>query len=149
MRKIFYNFFVLILCVLIYFRSGRSRAVFLPGIRQVQRKGAASTQNAFQRHISAVDAGNLLYHGQAEPGPGIFAACGVCLVKPLPDPVLLLRCNADAIIAHLQQYLTAFPAGTDPYMAAGPSVFKGIFHQIVYQAGEQCRICTDSKVLQF
>ena len=50
-----------------------------------------------------MDSGNLFHHGQAQTGPSLFAAGGVCLEKPLPHLVLEPGGDADAVIFYTQQ----------------------------------------------
>lgn len=70
--------------------------------------------------------GDLPDHGQPQAGPSVRLPGGIRLPEPLPDPFLVFRRNADAVIPHGQNQLPARPFQAHPDAAVLPPVFAGI-----------------------
>ena len=90
----------------------------------MQGKFTAHIRLAFQRHISSMDPGNLLYHGQAQTCAAFVAVGSVHLIKPLPYFILLLRRDTDPVIPDPQKDFILTCTRRYPDTAAGLTIFK-------------------------
>ena len=63
---------------------------------------------AVQGDPAPVELGDLFHHGQPQPGAAPLPAGGVHLVEPLPDLLLLVLGDADAVIPDLEDRLVPF-----------------------------------------
>ena len=71
----------------------------------MQREGAPQARDALQGHLPPVGLGDLLHHGQPQPRAGALPVGRIHLIEPLPDLLLLVRADPDAVVLDGQKSL--------------------------------------------
>ena len=80
---------------------------------------------------------DLANHGKAQSQTGTAFPGGIYLIKPLPDSVLFLRRNADAVVLHGQDGFLFLCGQRQTDVPVFPAVFSGVVQQVNDDPGDE------------